>query len=962
MTFRLPKVQVQLGFLIAVCRSEERADFQYNEITQHPGKPIPQPPGKNKFNRLSSNADKYPHLERQCLNRAQWAIEALDDELQGRRHSYSPLRSFQRKPEAKISLKEWTVEFDGHVEENQANQFDWVGVKLTSPKFKNESKDLADLEKQLKKILVILNKKYLTVSNAETRLKVAVYLNRYDATPEQMKAIAALIWIADPLLGDVHPPYCGPNSISSLGLQYSKLIRDKSPLRLKTQLISTVRTGDPWNNHLSPNRRPLELLSHPRELKEAKYLDGVDKILGADSVDSLIDLMNVSIHDAKDYPQASPAYRFELPAKSGDMAIWFNQHCGTLNYAEIDNWIAFCVGVIQLSIGKNGASISDSYPRLRYSSGIFAFLRGNGLREPAAYFERKLQTNKIPDLDQWPIVSEALSFRDEDSLSSLDGFSTTTSSLDSDFTPSSSARNEYSFGIELEMYIPKKRDAPQSPPRGLLIDFSDSADASVCIDPDSKDDRQTGLSSREETVDQIAAVLTENGLLATNTDMHDGDFDQTAWLKMLVEHGLVPIAGIDHKYQTWTVTIDGSLHAFYDWAGYESASGIEAVSPVLQDKATSWENVVNVLSSLRNNFRLLETNNCGFHIHIAKGMETLSIHLLRKLCILMCCVEDVIFRLCHPSRRGNKWALNILGEGSFLYDNYNEGWPHLEVPCDFWQYVPCSMASFPSILGPLKKIWKAKDEKELQMLLNPSGLNFNKSCIFLPKIRSLTGTVEFRHLEGTLDPELIIRWGQLLTALFRFADKAPTEKWEPLLTTVIRSRQSVDLDPNLLRGFLTFLGLEDDYDFWTHRVDTMSKLEGDNNQLSCRPDEDQKVCSRINEGRIASLHKNLCRRERTHPFLKEEKAEEAKGGATESASPVNPSDRAALILEEAGFEKELVERIPAANIEKGSGLQAGPAKDDTPEDDVDKLTSDLLQLLRKSRAQAEKKLERYNDD
>jgi hypothetical protein len=431
---------------------------------------------------------------------------------------------------------------------------------------------------------------------------------------------------------------------------------------------------------------------------------------------------------------------------------------------------------------------------------------------------------------------------------------------------------------------------------------------------------------------------------------------------MLVEHGLVPVAGIDHKYQTWTVTTDGSLHTFRDWAGYESASGIEVVSPVLQDKATSWENVVNVLSSLRNNFRLLETNNCGFHIHIAKGMETLSIHLLRKLCILMCCMEDVIFRFCHPSRRGNKWTLNTLGGGSFLHDNYNETWKHLEVPCDFWQYVPYSMASFPSILGPLKKIWKAKDEKELQMLLNPSGLNFNKPCIFLPKIRSLTGTVEFRHLEGTLDPELIIRWGQLLTALFKFADKAPTEKWEPLLTTVIRSRQSVDLDPNLLRGFLTFLGLEDDYDFWTHRVDTMSKLEDDNNQLSCRPDEDQKFCSRINEGEIAALHKNLCRRERTHPFLEEEKAEETKGGATESASPVNPSDRAALILEEAGFEKELVERIPAANIEKGSGLQAGPAKDDTPEDDVDKLTSDLLQVLRESRAQAEKELERYNDD
>ncbi|RBR19052.1 uncharacterized protein FIESC28_05723 [Fusarium coffeatum] len=830
MAFRIPEVQVQLGFLVAVNRPDKREDFQYNEIPQHPGKPIPQPPGKSKFDRVPPNADKFPHLERQCLNRAQWTIEVLVDELQGRRHSHSPLRSIHQKQEAKISLKEWTVEFDGHVEENQADQFDWVGVKLTSPKFsfENASANL-DMKKQLKKILIILNKKYLTVSTAETRLKVAVYLNTHDATSEQMKAIVALIWIADPLLGDVHPPHCGPNSTSSLGLQYSKLIRDESPLSLKAQLSSTVRTEDPWNNHLSPNRRPLELLSHPEELKEANYLDAVDKILGADSLDDLIDLMNVSIHDAKDYPQASPAYRFELPDESGGLAIWFNQHCGTLDYDGIDNWIAFC-----------------------------------------------------------PIVSEAVSFRNEDSLSSSDGFSTTTSFLDSDFTPSRPARNIYSFGIELEMYIPTKRYRPKSPPPSLLLDLNDSADASVCIDPHSKDDRQTGLSSPTETVDHIAAVLTKNGLLATNTAMHDGlDFDQTAWLKMLVEHNLVPTAGIDHKYQTWTVTTDGSLHAFKNWAGYESANGIEVVSSVLQDKATSWEKVVNVLSSLRNNFRLLETNNCGFHIHVAKGLETLSTHLLRKLCILMCCVEDVILRLCHPSRRRNKWALNILGEGSFLHDNYNERWQHLEVASDFWQYVPRSMASFPSVLGPLKKIWNAKDAKELQVLLNPSGFGFEKSCIFLPKWRSLNETVEFRYLEGTLDPDLIIRWGQLLTALFRFADKAPSEKWEPFLATVVRSQQPGALDPNLLRGLFTFLGLEDDYDFWTHRVNTVSELEGDIDQLSCRPDDNQEFCTRISEVEIAGLHKNLCRRKRTHPFLKGERAEEAKWGATESASPAN---------------------------------------------------------------------------
>lgn len=51
----------------------------------------------------------------------------------------------------------------------------------------------------------------------------------------------------------------------------------------------------------------------------------------------------------------------------------------------------------------------------------------------------------------------------------------------------------------------------------------------------------------------------------------------------------------------------------------------------------------------------------------------------------------------------------------------------------------------------------------------------------------------------------------------------------------------------------------------------------------------------------------------------------------------------------------MVEKIPAANIEKRSYLQAGPAKDDTPKDG-------LLQVLQKIRAQAEKELDQYKND
>jgi hypothetical protein len=408
MNFLSLHFQVQLGFLIAVSRRSGQREYTYTKGGQQPGKPVPSPP--THFNGVPPNAENYPDLERQYLVRAQWAIEKLEATLNG----HSP-----RLEQA------WTVEFDGHVQENQADQCEWIGVKMTSPKFKAGS---SVLQKQLKKVLPILNKQYLTVPNSETRLKIAVYLHSYHSTLDQVKAIAAFIWMLDPLLGDVHPDHCGPNSISSLGLQYSNLFRD-SPLHLKAQLNSAVEISDPWNDHLSPNRRPLELLPHPGQLREAKYDHGVDKILSADSIDDLIRHMGVSIQDVEDYPQASPAYNFQPSSTPGELAIWFNQHCGTLDFAEIEHWTTFCMGIIQLSLGKTGTSLFQSYPRLRCSSTIFAFLDENGLHGLADYYKAKLETSKVPDLKHWSFDDMPFC-RVSDSHMSSDG------SLDGSFTSS----------------------------------------------------------------------------------------------------------------------------------------------------------------------------------------------------------------------------------------------------------------------------------------------------------------------------------------------------------------------------------------------------------------------------------------------------------------------------------------------------------------------------------------------
>ncbi|KAL6924811.1 hypothetical protein FSST1_002085 [Fusarium sambucinum] len=308
---------------------------------------------------------------------------------------------------------------------------------MTSPKLQARR---LDLQKQLKKILAILNKEYLTVPNSETRLKIAVYLHKYIVTLDQMKVIVALIWTMDPLLGDVHPRHCGPNSIYSLGLQYSNLVRS-SPLCLKTQLDFAVEISDPWDNH-------------------------------------------VTIHDFQRYPQASPAYSLRPCGKSGEMAIWFNQHCRTLDFTGIKHWISFCVGVIQPSMRETGISVHESNPGLRCSSVLSRRLHEVGLQKLVDYHKSTPKNSRMPDLQYWYSDGQAFS-RVSSSYTSFNGSSILPFREDSPFpvyerrfAPSSSVNGKYSLGIELEFYTPIEPDISSQP--------------SLLIDPSPEDDRQIG--------------------------------------------------------------------------------------------------------------------------------------------------------------------------------------------------------------------------------------------------------------------------------------------------------------------------------------------------------------------------------------------------------------------------------------------------------------------------------------
>jgi hypothetical protein len=952
--------QTRLGFLLAVKLEENQGDNAFREFAHRSGRPLEAPPAG--YSKIPKNAENRQDTGQKHLFRAQWAIEQLEIEIQ------------------KKKLKSWTVEFDPLVQEYQFNHYEWVGLKLTSPKYLASTHTL---QMDVVNVIDILNKNFLTVANSDTRLEVTVRLAGLYVNVDQLKAIASMIWMIDPLLSEIYPPHCGPSALPSLGLQYTNLVRDY-PIHLKTELASSLQIEDPWNNHLSPNRRPLEILPHPGELKQAKYRYGPDKILNADTIEGLVHLLNVEVQDIRDYPQARPAYGFQVERATKHFILDFNQHCGSLDFDEIINWSALCVEIFLFCLGRSHTSLFEAYPGLRYTSDIYNFLIEHNLGLISDYYKKKRASLKVTDLKYWPLIKNTLAC--DESKPVVSPHWPSNHSLPSPFaefafralswedSPKNTGNSTYSFGIELEMYMPAMPHGittlPTSPVSGSpsnsnnmsapLIDISDSSERP---DPHPEDDRKVGSGSFQQMAYNVADFITSKGLL---TLLHDisVDWGTHVWRNKLSKHGVVPISGVLPPHQTWTIMDDGSLTSWEDWAGYWKLAGLEIVSPILRDTPKGWEEALDMVGILRNNYRLAVTRSCGFHIHVGKGTEPLSLQLLRKVSVLMYCAENMIYRLCHPQRRDNRWAKQLMG-GSTLSYAFTSSWTNIVVSSDFEQYIPVDKIVDSHVLGCLKKLWATTDVCQLQRWLRPEYFE-GHSCIkisdpedspnFSNEVRG--GTVEFRYLEGTLDPELILRWGQLMVSLFQFADLATPEAWQVFIPTVLQCQESGHCDLNILRMFLMLLGLGSDYDFWATRIGKFSQspVESREGQQGKRPSDDHTIQSRIDDSRMESLRKNVCQRQRILPCLiqREKPSDEPK-------SPTDPESRAQILLEKAGFTGKQIEKGLKNANKKGLGqseAQAGPVIQPR-ESGLQGAGAQLLKILRASRDRAEKDVELY---
>ncbi|KAF5572036.1 hypothetical protein FPANT_13400 [Fusarium pseudoanthophilum] len=730
------------------------------------------------------------------LLRAQWAIDQLEMALHASNlTTANPRRGLKVKNE----LQSWTVEYDGLINEDQCKEYAWVGLRLKSPLFRPENFIPGT---DSKTIMDIMNKKFLTVPNAETRLVVKVSIPKHLVSLDSMKAIVSMLWLVDPLLR----------------LQYTNLARDGA-VDIQTEMLSAVQVEDPWNNRLSPDRKPLELLPHPGDLGGPRYRHSIHRILNATSVQDLLHLMDIATYGEEGhYPNASPAYCF-LENKT-TVAIEFSQHCGTLDILEASLWAILCVKLTQHCLNKSGTFFYESYPNLRYCSTIHDFLKEQGLGELSKCFQPQPKPFKVSDLRYWHPVASAAPPEEPTVIPNLSSRHLFASHLqgsslltDSGEDLQKYARNEsYCFGIELELYMP------------VLLPHEGRSD------PHPNDGRE--LSRTERFPNRVALmkeIISSKGPL---TLVWDEYFDQKSWESKLLCHGMVPVDDINPQYQTWTIGTDVSLRQISEWGGYKHLNGLEIISPVLRNTPECWEEVLDMIFILRNNFRLTVSKSCGFHIH----------------------------------------------------------WSEMNVPADFEQYIPVDKVVDRRTLGILKKLWTAETLQRLKLLITPSM--GSKSCLGLSKCHSIDefgegsedkckGTVEFRYLEGTLDPELILRWSQLMVSLFQFADLASPQAWQNFVPAVLQC--------------LAF-GKGGDFDFWYNRIESMPNLPLGLQQLARRPVDNNEILPALDEEYIDALREELCTRDARLPCMIQKAAT-----LDESEASTTPDDLAKLVSEKANF-------------------------------------------------------------
>ncbi|KAH7023329.1 hypothetical protein EDB80DRAFT_674891 [Ilyonectria destructans] len=810
----------------------------------------------------------------------------------------------------------WMISYDEDINEHQDPEYSWVGVKITSPVYTPGP----SLFKGLPEVIHVLTNKFIAIVNADTHLGVLARPTKGKLELEGLRTISSLLWTADPILSTLHPPHCGPGSLRALGLQFSNLAENQRHIDVRVQLASADRVPDPWDNRISPDRQPLSLITHPGELSAPKFRHGLNRIQNANDFSELVHLLDlVPIIPDGDRRQPRPAYDFRGLTDCDRGMVGFNQHCGTLDLDAICHWACVCAFLVSAGIGKPQARIQNDLTTLQrevqqQKVSLVDFFTKGGLEDVAKYYQRSSPAIEIPDFTTWPKLKKGVPGHNSEPIVkpgtlplrvgqeiNKTYLNTLGKQLDKwDKSAKLTDNSCYTIGVELEMQTPSSGQTEEE--KAAIVaeiqsehwfeseeeaekfhELWGNAARQVHEDPDPEDGRDYagGLTFETRSQQVIQMVKKNLGVFFYNPGTiveYSGIDPITARKKMFAEEGgSFCDPEYEAEWQAWGVKEDLSLGNSENWKGYAGLNGLELVSPILRDTPECWESILDILAGMRRTMRLVVDQRCGVHVSVGKGTDPMPLHFYRKLSCLMYCVDPVIFSLCRPDRGKSYGFSRPLRscDGVGLVGYYDEKWENCAATKDFFEHFPVDELSSGD-QAILKKLWMAPSNTAIEDLIIRGGA---RSCVSILRVKKspvpgyFTGAVEFRHLEGSLDPELILRFGQLLVALFQFADQAAPEAWQELIPILMKCTSPKIYDLDVLRILLVKLGLGDDFGYWAKQVGKNWVLPSAQRMTEWLRDDPAgylnslEVERPISSKHVESIRQNVCRRQRKPEYM-----------------------------------------------------------------------------------------------
>ncbi|KAF6836346.1 hypothetical protein CMUS01_05423, partial [Colletotrichum musicola] len=394
----------------------------------------------------------------------------------------------------------------------------------------------------------------------------------------------------------------------------------------------------------------------------------------------------------------------------------------------------------------------------------------------------------------------------------------------------------YTFGVELEFIAPYIREGTPDPApsdsRWIYNHVHNPEETGGRPDNTGTLRNSSYIGNAEhlaETLNKLGYFSCTYNTLSDALDVVRED-DVAALLNVARQAGFLarPAPALDCRFQTWFIERDSSLSDFHaGLLGYAGVVGLELATPVMRHKRGDFERVVKVVKTVRSCMRPMLDESCGLHVHVG-SVRGFSLRSLKRIVSMVWAADPVIFALVHPYRQDNEYSIPLRGGTNLGANNFLEPYDPLQgdrmSAIELESHIP--MDRIPKRLREeFSKIWTAPDLLTLKALVRTAVDNSRASValnvkhlvhngFFVdagPADRVLQGTIEFRAREGTLDPELVVRWAKLVTAMMEKAETSSPWQFCQIMAVVLRHGAS---EAERLGPFLDALGLGESRDFW----------------------------------------------------------------------------------------------------------------------------------------------------